>query len=452
MHGTRQCTTCAPDYREVMRRLVQLSRTRVFPITAIAVYFFLRMTASVGQPLGIFPDSQSYESVVFIGETERFWAIPLFYSVFTNQDVRVFLQVCIGVFAWSCLALLLSQRTKYSRIVLCATLILGLAPQIIRYDVAMLSESLGISFAVLLVTLTISVTFSRSGVVRIAWWIALILVVFTRPTHLVVITLLLAVAVIRISKTKGARGIPLVIALSCVFAWGFVQLLGNKPYSTLNFYTVLMDRVVTDQNRYNWFVKEGMPDIPEVRTSIGYDYAGQLDPALQSIIQLPSGQQPPSVIRAGGTTLAQWVISNGWETYVKYLATHPTDSLQRLSDLSSPTLAAQNDDFLPLENGAMFSRSLFMPWKIWAISGLFALAVLALRPNNRALALRIAGMALTTTVLYAATVLTAGIEHQRHVVTTAVLVRVLALIAIVALLPAKSKEGVLGSLSDERAP
>lgn len=427
---------------------MQLSRSRAFPITAIAVYFFLRMTASVGQPLGIFPDSQSYESLVFIGSSERFWAIPMFYSVFNNQDMRVLLQVCIGVFAWSCLALLLSQHTKYSRLVLCATLTLGLAPQVIRYDVAMLSESLGISFAVLLVTATVAISHSHSSMARIAWWLTLILVVFTRPTHLVVVALLLLIAIFRIARTRGSRGIPLAIAISCVFSWGLVQLMGNKPYSTLNFYTVLMDRVVTDQNRYDWFVQEGMPDIPEVQTSSGYDFAGQLDPALQKIIELPSGQQPPSIIRAGGVTLAQWVTADGWKTYAKYVVTHPSDSLQRLWELSSPTLAAQNDDFLPLKNGATFSRSLFMPWKIWAISGLFALAILALRPRERTFALRTAGMALTTTVLYGATVLTAGIEHQRHAVTTAVLVRVLALIAIVAILPARSKQEVPGSLAD----
>ena len=454
VNGTRPSVPDTPDYRYRMRRFAFLSRTQTFPVVAIFVYFLIRSTASVGHVAGHFPDSLSYETLTFVGKGDRFWSVPLFYSWFTTEESRVFVQVLVGTCAWGALALTLARRSAFSRSVIAITLFLGLAPQVIRYDLAILSESLGISFAVMAVATTLWICDSPGTLARVCLCASVTLCVFTRPTHLVVVTALLCGAIVSIAMSKGRRHIPTVIALSFLLSWGLVQLNGNKPYSTLNFYTVLMDRIIPSDARYQWFVSEGMPDVPGVRESSGYDFQGSLDPHLLNIVKLPEGQQPPSVIRAGGTSLATWVVDHGWKTYGKFIVTHPSDTWERFTELSSPTLAAANDDFLPLENGAMQTRSFFMPWKLWAPVGLIALAFTAIRPLHRKRTLALCGMALITAVLYAATVLTAGIEHQRHAVTVAVLLRVLALAAVVYAFPSKTtssvKQGELGSLSSAR--
>jgi hypothetical protein len=185
-----------------------------------------------------------------------------------------------------------------------------------------------------------------------------------------------------------------------------------------------------------------------MRDATGYDYIDQLPSEVSAVIPLPDGQVPPTLMRVGGAPLAQWVHDNGWRTYVRYVLTHPTDTFSRLTSLTNATLSPPNDDFLPLENGPMIPRVLFGSWELWSIITIGALLLVFLKSRKDFLFL--ASMCLTLVAMYATTLLTSGIEHPRHSVTSAVAVRLIAIVALVYALPRATQNRELDEHAHER--
>lgn len=392
----------------------------------VIVYAIARASAVWGLTPQRFPDTEGYLHLSFLSPTSRLWPVPLVYAAVTDDALRVAVHVVAGVLAWALLASVLSRSSRFPGAVRILVLVVGLAPQVIRYDLTILSESLAISLAV--ATVALLVRAADRGTPDLL--LALVGVVFcmTRPQHLLFLFAAAAVVTVRAALTKkapGAVGIILVIAA----VPGIVMLRANRPMSELNMYTVLTERVLTDDARFTWFTSHGMPDIPGMREAQSYDFVEQLPVELRDRLNLPPGQTPPSLMRVGGLQLAEWVRKDGWSTYVRFVVSHPDDTRVRLSDLADPTLDPVNDDFLPLASRRVVPRWLFAPWKLCVLLAGAGL-VFSLGARNR----RRAGVLLLcaggTAALYAVNVLTSGIEHPRHVSTAAVLVRVCALVAV----------------------
>lgn len=424
-------------------------RTPLFSVLAISTAFCIRAFASVGRPIARFPDSLGYDTFQLFGSIDRFWAIPFLYSLVQSDSARVSLHVIVGVGAWAWCALLLSRISKYPRIVLTAVLLLSLSPQVVRYDLAILSESLGISFMVLAVAASISLYQKRTPLSVFFWLVTVSLCAQTRPAQLVVLVIVLTPLALTFVQSKGRRLSMTAIALLIALLAGFFQLTENSNTSALNLYTVIQDRVLTNDSRFAWFSDHGMPVREGMREALGYDYATDFPQEISRIITLPVGQQPPTLMRIGGTELARWIRDDGWSTYAKYVATHPRDSLSRLTSLTNSTLSPPNDDFLPLDNGPMIPRVLFGSWELWSVMGLAAAALIFLR-NRKAFAMT-SGFMIATVSVYALSMLTSGIEHPRHAVTTAVAVRLVALVAVVFALPAARSKAELDEFVGERS-
>lgn len=386
----------------------------------------------MGQPIARFPDSVGYQTLQFIGSNDRFWAVPLVLNMVPSDDARVIIHIIIGSVAWVWLAYVLSRESRFPVVVRLATLAVGLSPQVVRYDLAILSESLGISFAVMTVAASLTVIRTRTFMTQLAWITSMTLCVMTRPTHLIVVAVILASMLLLSAVRRQPVIRPATLAMLFLALWGGIQLSGNSPTSTLNFYTVLAERIMPDDDRYAWFITNGMPDIPGVRDVSGYDFAGDLPPDVATLVSLPVGQQPPALMRAGGAELATWAIEDGWNTYTQYLGSHKTETWQRIKHFARYTLSPANDDFLPLENRQAFPRQLFGSWMPWGIAGVTALigASFIARRQQHLYVIVIAGVSVF--LVYTATILTSGIEHQRHTVTAAVMIRVVALAAIAA--------------------
>lgn len=124
--------------------------------------------------------------------------------------------------------------------------------------------------------------------------------------------------------------------------------------------------------------------------------------------------------------LARWVHDDGWSTYARWLLTHPSTTWSRLVDLAGPTLDVADDGFLPLGSRTVVPRVFFVPTVVCILVTLIGalLAALGGRRRTAAALAAVLGGALT---LYAVAMLTSGIEHPRHAVVAAVLVRVAAL-------------------------
>jgi hypothetical protein len=430
-----------------MRRLSPLMRTPLFTLLAISIAFCIRAFASLGRPIARFPDSLGYDTFQLVGSIDRFWPIPLLYSLVQSDNARVALHVIVGSIAWAWCALLLSRISKYPHIVLSAVLLLGLSPQVVRYDLAILSESLGISFMVLAVAASINLQRRRSTSSVVIWLLTVSLCAHTRPAQLLILFVVLATPAYNFARSKGRQLSATTFALLIVLLAGFLQLTQNSNTSALNFYTVLQERVLANDVRFKWFSDHGMPVTQGMREALGYDYAANFPKDVSDIIALPIGQQPPALMCVGGPELARWIRDDGWITYAKYVATHPKDSLSRLTSLTNATLSPLNDDFLPLDNGPMIPRVLFGAWELWSVLGIFATTMLFLR--NRREFTMVAGFIIATFSVYAVSMLTSGIEHPRHAVTSAVAVRLIALVAIVLALPRAKTKAELDESVDE---
>jgi len=431
-----------------MRRLSQLMRTSVFTPLAIVIAILIRASASIGQPIARFPDSLGYDSLRLFGAIDRFWPIPFLYSLVTTDSGRVVLHVLVGAFAWSWCALVLSRRSIYPRAVLVAVLLLGLSPQVVRYDLAILSESLGLSFMVFAVTATVDLLRRRTPLSLSIWFVAVSLCANTRPVQLFILFVALALPMLKFIGSRGRKMSTSTAALVFVLLAGLVQLKGNSDTSALNFYTVLQERIITDNARFEWFTANGMPAVAGMRDASGYDYSGDLPSAISNIISLPAGQQPPALMRIGGAELATWVIDEGWTTYARYVVTHPKDSFARLTALTNKTLSPPNDDFLPLENGAMIPRVLFGAWELWALIGIGSIALVFLK-NRQEFAVLI-GLSVAASGVYAISMLTSGIEHPRHAVTSATALRLIALVAVVLAMPKAKQKAMPDESVDEQ--
>lgn len=423
-------------------------RTQVFIPLAIAIAFLIRASASIGQPIGRYPDSLGYESFQLFGSIDRFWSVPFLYSLVNTDSGRVFLHVLTGAIAWSWCALVLSRRSMYPRTVLAAVLLLGLSPQVVRYDLAILSESLGISFMVLAVTASIELSRRRTPLSLSVWLLALTLCAYTRPAQLLVLAVALTVPIVKFIAHRGQKISVSTAVLVVVMFGGLLQLRGNSDTSALNLYTVLQERVITNDARFVWFSQNGMPVIEGMRNASGYDYSGDLPPAVSKIITLPVGQQPPALMRVGGPDLATWVADKGWTTYARYVVTHPNDSFSRLTSLTNATLSPPNDDFLPLENGAMIPRVLFGSWELWCMMGIGSIILVFLK--NRQECAVLVGLCVATSGVYGISMLTSGIEHPRHAVTSAAALRLIALVAAVSALPRAKQKAMPDEFVDEQ--
>lgn len=430
-----------------MHRLRQLMRTPTFTPLAIFLAFAIRALASIDRPIARFPDTAGYETFHFLGDIDRFWSVPFLYG-FVDSDVgRVALQVAIATAAWSWCALILSRMSRYSRTVLTAVLLIGVSPQVVRYDLALLSESLGISFFVLAIATSLHLRKNTNSFSVIIWLVSLTLCVYTRPVHLWVLVIVLLHPIVTFIARRG-RTISLTTVTLLILSGGaFLQLRANSSTSALNFYTVLQERVITDDSRFDWFTQQGMPVSTGMRDATGYDFTDQFPSEVAAIIPLPEGQVPPTLMRVGGVPLAQWVQENGWKTYAYYVLTHPADTLSRLTSLTNATLSPPNDDFLPLENGPMIPRVLFGSWELWSLLTVGALVVVFLKSRKDFSYL--ASLCITLIAVYATSLLTSGIEHPRHSVTSAVALRLIAIVALVFALPRATRNQELDELADE---
>lgn len=357
------------------------------------------------------------------------------YQLFPTDTLRVIAQVAIGCAVWIFFALTMAKASRYPRSVQATVLLLGLSPQIIRYDLAILSESISISLATLLVVATVRVVRSKTTPNIVLWILIFISFGMTRPTHPIIFLTCFVVALFIFVANRGKKMMIATPVLAILLVFSFATVNNNRGISNLNFYTVLANQVFQDDARYVWFVEHGMPDIAGIRDIEGYDYSDDLDPALKDLIELPEGQAPPAIVRAGDIPLATWVRDHGWTTQAKWMLTHPSDVANIINLKVDAALSPVNDDFLPLENRQILARDLFSPWVLWATLGAGSLFLLLIQPATRKQGQAIALMAASTALIFVATVTTAGIEHERHATTVAVLVRVLAITAMILVLP-----------------
>lgn len=387
-----------------------------------------------------FPDTAGYLEFDPLTPSSRLWPVTLAYWLVRNDAARVALQVLAGTAAWVWLAAVLSRGSRFAAPVRVITLLLGLVPHVSRYDLAILSESLSISLGVALVAATMDVARRPRPGARWAWTAVFVTFAMSRQQHLPLLFLAAAAVITSAAvqrRSPSVRGLVLVVTGLV----GFVQLSTTSALSTLNMYTVLAERVITDDTRYAWFVEQGMPDVPGMREAGGYDYADQVPAELLADAGFPPEQVPPSLLRVGGRPLLGWVRDRGWRTLARWLVTHPGDTRDRLLELADPALHPPNDDFLPLDTRAVVPRGLFPPWELSTVMTA-AGTVFLLGSSRRREAVAVGALLATVSLLYALAVMGSGIEHPRHAAVSAAMLVATALTSVCACLQGRRTDEV----------
>jgi len=415
-----------------MRRLVSAVVRSPIRFAGVA-YLLVRWAQVAGVEPARFPDSTGWTTLDLWGSNDRFWPIPLVFGLAGSDTVRVLAHVVLGAAAWTWLASSVSAMTKWPRTAMLAVFAVGLAPQVTRWDLAILGESLSITALVALIAASVRLARGASG--PLPWFAMLVVFGLMRPTHLVVLAPVAAWFTVSAVRSRGARRALPALLLIAATIWGVALVRGNDATSRLNIYTVIANDVIVDDARFAWWVERGMPAPDGLRDAAGYDFAGDLPPDLAAIVALPAGQQPPAVVRAGGTELAEWVRNNGTVVQARWVLSHPRDAWRSVSSRAHQVLSPPNDDFLPLDVRGLPVRAVFADWRVWVaawLAGSLAAFVRgAKRREGRMLVL--SGFALVA--LLVVTMNFSGIEHQRHGAAVAVGLRVLGLVGLAAVVP-----------------
>lgn len=421
-----------------MRGLLAFVRRSPLPFALVA-YAAVRASTVLGRPVARFPDTAGWLDLTWWGENSRLWPVPAVLSLAGSDGARVAVQFVLGTAAWVHLAVTLSRVSRFPRAISLVTLAVGLSPQVTRWDLAILSESLGITFSVLAVTLTVRLVHDRGS--QLAWMAAVSLVGLTRPTHVIIVITCAAVCIVVAARSRARPMLLPAMLLSSVSLWGLVLVNGNAATSRLNVYTVLANDAARSDDTWNWFVEAGMPDVPGARDAAGYDFTGALPDDLAALVELPVGQQPPAIVRAGGIELATWVRDHGVSTLTRWALTHPADVVTTAADRADAVLSPPNDDFLPLGTRTLWPRTVFGPWQMWvgAWAAAALLTLLRLRAGRSVRA--IVAMGTAVGAVYLVTMTYSGIEHQRHGATVAVAMRTVALASLALALPRRADQG-----------
>ena len=396
-------------------------------------YLAVRASVVWGRTPTRFPDSVGYLHFDLLSPGSRLWPVTLVYALCNGDTARVAAQVLLGTGAWVWLARETSHASSFPAVVRITVLAVGLVPQVVRYDLAVLSESLSISLGVGAVAASVATVRRPSAGAHWAWTAVFVAFAMSRQQHLLLLFVAAGAVLVRAAvrrRIPAARGLVLVAAA----VFGLQQLAATSSLSVLNMYTVLSERVITDDARFAWFTDHGMPDIPGMREAGGYDYAEQVPAGLLALAGFPEGQAPPSLLRVGGVPLLEWVRDDGWRTYARWALTHPGDTRSRLVGLAGPTLRPPNDDFLPLDTRTPVPRMLFPPWNLSLVLCAAAVA-LGLVPAKRREAGLVVLLLGSSFVLYVTAVMGSGIEHPRHVAVSAVVLAVSGLVALSTVLP-----------------
>ena len=410
-----------------MRRLISLLRTSGVFVVLVALYAAVRFWAVLDRSPARFPDSLGYQTVRFFGVNERLWAIPFLYSLVHGDPQRVVQQIVIGIVAWAYLAWILSTLSIIRVPIAMAVLLVGLTPQVIRYDLAMLSESLGISLAVFAVAATIHMQRNKSRTLRVAWFVSIVLVGFTRPMHLVLIFLLAGYYVGTYLLSGRRRRKAAAITFGILSVWAVMQLRGNQSESTLNFYTVLQRRICADTQQHAWFVAHGMPDVSGLCDARGYAYAFEMKNTVGEILQLPQGQQPLKSMVVGDVEMATWVRHHGWSTYTQFVISHPHVVFSVLRHHVSDTLDPPSQRFLPTDSRTLLPHQVLNPWWLWATVAVLGLGVTLFTHRDRGLIRTLGACTALVFIVYVGSLLASAVEPERHAATSAVMLRVLTL-------------------------
>jgi hypothetical protein len=372
---------------------VSLVRFKSFSVTVSHVlmtlifvgYFVVRFWNVAGvEEANLCPDSAGYRGLSDLSLfSVSFWCgvrpftVPMLYKALGNDlDLIIAFQWLLSVVSWTVLAFSVSRNVANSNAKLVAIaiiLLFSLSEEILLWDGVILSESISISFMVLLIAAwfwvhqewTSSRAFSLCCVA--ACW------VFARDTNAWV---LLVVSGILGFAGALKRSLRRYLALSGIFLALFIASDWSANVGkrwVFAFYNSIAQRVLPEEECKRFFEDAGMPVSPALLKMAGKwassdEFAFYRDPALEEF--------------------RQWASAKGNATYMRFLLSRPATTIQapfRSAEwLFSPVLVSYAPSgFRPVLSGIWAEILYFRNWTLfwlWAAGPIVAVAAcLALR-------------------------------------------------------------------------
>ena len=299
------------------------------------VIFRVLQFRTIREPL-FFIDSESYLGMSEMSFTEilrgtdychkQFWYciarpafIPIVYK-FCRQDPHIItiVQLCVSIICWGFFAqraagLCRSGKGKKAAVIL--SLGLGCIPNVTRWDGMIMSESLSISAALLLMGGVFWLTKPNPGK-KWGWAPALCtacgaLCYAQSRDSAVWSVILTAVLLLCINKVRTNRK---VVFLLCILlagiCWSTVRNSGNRWQYP--FENVLFNRIARDPQAEAFFISEGMPTPSRIGELYGVEH-------MMGSELFNSEEMAP---------LREWILSDGLYTYIKYMLRAPLETLR----------------------------------------------------------------------------------------------------------------------------
>lgn len=248
----------------------------------------------------------------------RPWVVPLIFKLF-RQDLRLISIAFLTISVLSWIFGVLIAAASFSRpLVRKAAVVclfgLGCTSIVSRWEVNILSESVSISFGILMTACWIWLfrssrdTAHRGRVILAGGGIffSAAILIFTRDSNvffaLIVVLSLVLIAAARRNYRKIASS--LISGLFCLIAIGLGTTGDRWKFSYFN---VLFMRILRDESATTFFISAGMPNPPRLTELSGVEHS-QGNELFQS---------------AAFDELRDWVSSNGMRTYARYLLRKP---------------------------------------------------------------------------------------------------------------------------------
>ncbi len=239
--------------------------------------------------------------------------IPLVYK-FCRQNLKTItiVQMLISILCWGYFAHQASRllrKNLWKKIVMILSLGLGCIPNVTRWDTMIMSESISISTAVLLMgsLFWLTETSSQQWKIIPAVCTAFSALLFSASRDSAVWTVIpVIIVLLLIIRSRGRRLI--LIALACFLALMSVLFLSNTGDRWVySFENVLFSRILRDPQGEALMIEAGMPMLPSIEELYGTEH-------LMASPLFNSDEYKP---------LRDWIYSNGLKAYIKYILKNP---------------------------------------------------------------------------------------------------------------------------------
>lgn len=309
----------------------------------------------MGSPPAFFQDTVSYLEVASL----RLWSldflagpraftVPLFFKLVPTDELRIYGQLAVSMICWVGLAGTVARLLTRPRVrpwAYAAILVFSLAAQIVRWDSALLSESLSLSLMAAVTAAWLWFVERPSRVTVTALLLISVLWAFTRDTNAYLVAL--GIPALAVALVIAERKRPLAIALVGVCAIVAASILSVNEGATASErspvlaggpsrgfarsaaayalpaqqYLLLGDgrwefplldvigvRILPHPDRVAYFARHGMPVTPALLRLRG---------------KIASGNGGAFYRAPELAAFRRWLVDHGQSTYLRYLLSHP---------------------------------------------------------------------------------------------------------------------------------